>query len=105
MTLQTFRDLLLELAVSVHHIEAYQQEPPYLVWREVGTLQLSGDGETSESGMRVALDYFTAQEYDPLPQQLQTLLAAQDEVCLSDAEIDYEDDTKLLHYAYTCEVM
>ena len=105
MTLPEFRDLLLTVCPQVFHYEAAKAESDYIVWHEAGTLSLMGDGESAESGTRIAVDFFTKDEYSPVQARLELVLGDHDEICLTDYAIDFEKDTGLIHHAMTCEVM
>ncbi len=104
MKLKEFRNLLLAVHPHVFHFVS-AKESEYIVWHEVGTLRLMGDGEQAETGTRIAVDYFTNEEYSPIPARLEQVLADHEEICLADSAVDFEKDTGLIHYAYTCEVM
>lgn len=104
MTLGSFRDLLLTVTPDVYHFEAHKDEE-YIVWHEVGDISLPGDGQRAETGARIAVDYYTRQEYDTLHTQLERVLDECEDIALSDAAVLYEPETGLIHYAYTCEVI
>lgn len=104
MQLREFRDLLLSVHPAVHHLES-QKETEYIVWREVGLLPLMGDSGLAESGTRIAVDYFTQQEYDTVHIALEKALADHDEICLTDAVVDYDEERQNICYRYTCEVV
>lgn len=104
MNFKEFKDLLLSVSPDVYHFES-TKESEYIVWHEVGTRCLMGDGKQIEIGTRIAVDYFTKLEYSQIPEKLEKALANHDEICLSDSVVDFEHDTGMIHYAYTCEVM
>ena len=103
MTLKQFRDLLLTVSDKVYHNRA-SKEKSYIVWHEVGKTGNTADNAQSESGYRIAVDYFTKNEYDSLPDKI-TALFDNDEIAADDVVIDYEPDTGYTHYAWTCEVV
>lgn len=104
MTLKQFRDILLSITEHVYHFEAHKDDE-YIVWHEVGGISLAGDNKTAEKGTRIAVDYFTKNEYDTLHEKLESTLSEYDEIFLSDYITDFEADTGYIHYAYTCEVI
>lgn len=104
MTLASFRDLLLTVSSDVYHFEAHKDDE-YIVWHEVGAISLIGDDQRAESGTRIAVDYYTKQEYDNLHTILVETLDACEDIALTDGAVMYEPDTGLIHYAYTCEVI
>ena len=105
MTLSEFRDVLLTVGnVPVFHNEADKSDE-YIVWQEVtGNLGIEADGEKAESGLRIAVEYFTKSEYSQVPAEIETKLSMYDEICLDGPVIDYEEDTGYTHYVYTAEV-
>lgn len=106
MTLATFKAILTGISgVTVSHRKAAKAETDYIVWGEVGCINLFGDGAIIESGTRIAIDFFTKTEYSAKPALIVAALNAYDEISISDSAIDYEEDTRLTHYAYTVEVL
>lgn len=104
MNLKEFRDLLLTVHPAVYHFESHK-ESEYIVWHEVGSLSLMGDGAIAERGTRIAVDYFTKDEYDQVHEALEITLAAHDDICMAEPAVDFDKESGLIHYAYTCEVM
>jgi len=104
MTLKQFRDVLLTVTDKVYHFES-SKEKEYIVWGEIGQKSLRADGNISETGIRIAVDIFTADEYSELPGKLTKALSENDEIFLRDCLTDFEKDTGYIHYAYTCEVV
>lgn len=103
MTLREFRDILCSIPdVSVYHRKAHKSADNYIVWQEIKGLSL--DGVSSESGMRIAVDFYTKKEYSSTPAEITSVLSAYDDICIDDPAVDYEDDTGFTHYAYTAEV-
>ena len=103
MTLKQFRDLLLTVSDKVYHNRA-AKEKSYVVWHEVSKISDTADNARSENGYRIAVDYYTKDEYDSLPDKI-TALFDNDEIAADDVIIDYEPDTGYTHYAWTCEVI
>ena len=103
MTLKQFRDLLLTVSDKVYHNRA-AKEKSYVVWHEVGKISNAADNVQAESGYRIAVDYYTKDEYNSLPDKI-TALFDNDEIAADDVVIDYEPDTGYTHYAWTCEVI
>lgn len=104
MTLKQFRDLLLTVTDRVGHGEQFKDGGNYVVWHEVGKISNTADSAQSESGYRIAVDYYTKDEYDLLPDKI-TALFDNDEIAADNVVIDYEPDTGYTHYAWTCEVI
>lgn len=105
MTLCEFRDVLCSIPnVLVYHQKAHKAADNYIVWQELTGLSLDGDGVRSESGMRIAVDFYTKKEYSDIPAEIERILSENDDICIDGPVIDYEDDTGFTHYAYTAEV-
>ena len=104
MTLEQFRDVLLTVTDEVYHFESHKQAE-YVVWHEVGRISISGDDSSAESGTRIAVDYFTKDEYSSLPEQFTTVLSSCDDIAVRGPVVIFEGATKLIHYAWTCEVV
>lgn len=104
MTLQEFRDVLLSVCDSVYHYES-DKEAEYIVWHEIGSISLRGDCTIAESGVMIAVDFFTATEYSDIPENVSAALAACDEIAVDDPEVIYDSDTGIIHYAWLCEVI
>lgn len=104
MTLKRFKEILLTLSPEIKIFHNFADgDGNYIVWREVAKKRLVADGVTAESALRIAVDYFTQDEYDAGHERLERLF---DEtgVCFKDPAVIYERDAGLMHYAYTVEV-
>lgn len=104
MTLKEFKSLLLTVTEHVGHGEHFKNAGNYLVWHEVGRISLDADNCSAEKGWRIAVDYFTKDEYDQTHEKISALFEC-DEIAADDPVIDYEPDTGYTHYAWTCEVI
>ena len=105
MTLREFRDILCSLeCVPVFHKKA-QKASEYVVWQEVGGgLGFEGDGLSTESGKRIAVDFFTKSEYSEIPEKIAELLSGHDEICFDGPVIDFDEETGYTHYSFDAEV-
>lgn len=104
MTLKQFRDLLLTVTDRVSHGEQFKDGGDYIVWHEVGKIGLRAENAESESGYRIAVDFFTKKEYDDTPGRISALFDC-DEIAADDPVINFEPDTGYTHYSWTCEVI
>lgn len=104
MTLKQFRDLLLTVTDRVGHGEHFKDGGSYIVWHEVGEIGINADNCEAEKGFRIAVDYFTKEEYDMIPDKISKLFDI-DEIAADNPVIDFEPDTGYTHYAWTCEVV
>lgn len=98
-TLKAFGEKLDTLGVTVRHYTRRQAKPPFVVWQEDGTEDFSADDRHSEGLATGSLDYYTKTEYDPVAEQISTLL----EVTADGWELVavlYEEETGLIHYSW-----
>lgn len=105
--IQKIRDVLND----IENLEAYHYEKPaslnapYAVWQEDSEGQSHhADNSKAEQVVVVTIDYYTQIEYDNMIDEIQD--------ALNDAQIawrlesfQYEDETKLMHYEWLCEVI
>lgn len=104
MTLAAFKDIITSFGVDAYHFESFKKSE-YIVWREFGGISLSGDNQIAESGTLIAVDYFTKQEYSDIPDRITKRLDECDEIAVDQPTVIFDEDTKLIHYAWTCEVV
>lgn len=105
MTLQEFRDLLLDVTDKVYHFEAAGEATgQHIVWQETGGHALAGSNVRREVAREVQIDLYTTEEFDPLLEQLLTVLEAA-EVAFSEPTTVYDTDTQLIRHIVECEVV
>lgn len=104
MTLKQFRDLLLTVSDDVFHHES-TKENDYIVWHEVRYMSLKGDNGIAQKAVRIAVDYFSTEEYSDIPDRLTEVLAGNDEVFLKRHTVIYEEDTGYIHHSFSVEVI
>lgn len=97
------KKLLLSVGVPVFHDKAVQVKPPYIRWSQVSQLREYASNKTAHKGWRIAVDYFTADEYDETADKLEAALEGGG-IPISDCERITEEETGYIHYAYTLEV-
>ena len=79
-------------------------QPPFLVWAETGeTTSFDADNGKREQSIEGTADYYTLTEYDS------TIDAIQNAVNTLGcgwvlANVEYEDETKLIHYSWTWRI-
>jgi hypothetical protein len=90
---------------SVHHYEKpANTRAPYLVWAEGGEpAGFSGDSKKGEQAIGGTLDLYTLTEFDPLIDEAQDALAELFGSSWALDDVLYEDETKLIHYAWRWE--
>jgi hypothetical protein len=94
-----------EHPASVHHYEKpANTRAPYLVWAEGGEpAGFSGDSKKGEQAIGGTLDLYTLTEFDPLIDEAQDALAELFGSSWALEDVLYEDETKLIHYAWRWE--
>jgi hypothetical protein len=94
-----------EHPATVHHYEKPATvRAPYLVWAEGGEpAGFSGDSRKGEQAIGGTLDLYTLAEFDPLIDEAQDALTALFGSSWALEDVLYEDETKLIHYAWRWE--
>lgn len=100
---ESFKKLLLSVGVPVFHDKAMGVKPPYIRWSQTTQLREYAGDKTAHKGWRVAVDYFTLDEYDEVADFLEAALE-NGGIPISDCERITEEETGYIHYAYTVEV-
>ena len=94
-----------EHPASVHHYEKpANTRAPYLVWAEDGEPgSFFGDSRKGEQAIGGTLDLYTLTEFDPLIDEAQEALSELFGSSWVLEDVLYEDETKLIHYAWRWE--
>lgn len=94
-----------EHPASVHHYEKpANTRAPYLVWAEDGEpASFPGDSRKGEQAIGGTLDLYTLAEFDPLIDEAQDALTELFGSSWVLEDVLYEDETKLIHYAWRWE--
>ena len=105
MTLQNLRDLLLATGPPVFHYFASGQTGSYIVWAEDGEGDtVHADGQKVKRALTGTIDYFTKTENDPVVQQIENALDADDGIAWKLNSVQHEKDTGYIHYEWIWEV-
>lgn len=105
MQLANIKDALLTVGIPVKHYDGTGTEGNYIVWAEDGQADsVWADGKMTEQAISGTVDYFTKTEYDGIFEEIQSAL---DSIGLSYRlnSIQYEPDTKYIHYEWNFEVV
>lgn len=99
--LKDLRDVLNTTGVTVYHYGRPKNiTAPWIVWSEDGeTTSFDGDNHKGEQQIHGTIDCFTQTEYDPLLDSIQEALNTAD-VGWKLVSVQYEDETKLIHYEW-----
>ena len=93
----------IENLTAYHFEKAEDFSLPYAVWAEEGEGDsLHANNEKKEQTITGSLDFFTETEFDPLVDSIQETLNG---VCAWSLEgVQYENETKLIHYTWIWEL-
>lgn len=95
---------LLTVGPPVFHYTAYEQPDEYIVWAEDGQSDaVFADDRMTQQTITGTVDYFTKQEFDPNFELIQQALNSCG-VGWRLESIQYEDNTKYIHYEWVFEI-
>lgn len=104
MNLNVIPNALLTVTQNVGHYEAFDKTDKYIVWAEDGQSgALYADNKMQEQVIQGTIDYFTKTENDPNVAAIQQALNNA-EISFKLNSVQYEDDTKFIHYEWVFEV-
>ncbi len=102
--LEIIKTALLTVTENVGHYKALKKTDKYIVWAEDSQGRaLWADEQMQEQSIQGTIDYFTKMENDPNVEKIQTALK-DSYVSFSLNSIQYEEDTKFIHYEWIFEV-
>lgn len=95
------RDALLTVTASCYHYRRPAEvEKNYIVWQEDSEDEsFDADNRKREQQIHGTIDYFTQTEFDPVADGIQNALETAG-IGFRLKAVDYEDDTKLIHYEW-----
>lgn len=97
---EVFKDVLPELS----HYEAFKKGDSYAVWAEDSEgSSIEADNRKGEQSIQGTLDYFTKTDKDPKVDEIQEAFKAA-EISFYLESVQYEDETKYIHYEWVWEV-
>ena len=95
--------LLTVPGLSVSHYETLKKTAPYCVWAEDGGgEQLNANNTMSQQAVSGTIDYYTKTESDTTVDAIQAALKTA-KISFALYLVQYEDDTKMIHYQWTWE--
>lgn len=102
--LDQIREALLTVSENVWHYEAPKQDDRYIVWAEDdGDNVLGADNAIRQQAIQGTVDYYTKSEDDPDVDRIETALRTA-KIAHYLNSVQYEDETKLIHYEWVFEV-
>lgn len=105
MNLSEIKALLLTVTPDTFHYFAYKKPDKYIVWAE-DTEASSGHGDNKKTNQVIqgTIDYFTKTEFDTNVDLIQEKLT-QAEIAYKLSSIQYEEETRYIHYEWIFEVV
>lgn len=89
---------------NVFHYWRPLMSTPFVVWRETGERDtFHSDNRKSEIIMSIDVDVFTTDEFDPLIDAVFDYLNG-NSIPFTIENVEFETDTKVIHYAINCEM-
>lgn len=108
-TLKSIRDALngTSASGSVYHFNRPTNQPThFVVWQEDSEIgSFHADNRKAEQQISGTVDCFTQIEYDPLLDEIQEALDATENVAWMLESVQYEDETKYIHYEWQFRVV
>lgn len=108
--LKKVRDALLTTGIDgtlvCHYERPRNPGDHWIVWQEDGEGDdFSANNRKAEQQGRGTIDCFTKIEYDALLDDIQTALDDAPDIAWTLESVQYEDDTKLIHYEWAFTVV
>ena len=105
--LMKIRDALTSIdGLKVYHYWRTRQNPPYCIWQEDGEGEsLHTNNHKSEQVISGTVDYFTLNEYDQNIENIQETLNSLENCGWRLNSVQYEEDTNLIHYEWSWEIV
>lgn len=106
--LANFHGRLAELSIGADKVKHYyhgRMNAPYVIWAEEGAgSNFNADGRRGEWTASATVDFFTKTEYDPVFDEIQTLLHELVGSRWRWNSTQYEDGTGLIHHEWEVEI-
>ena len=101
--LDVIEKALMSVSNNVGHYKAHKEVPPYIVWAENGATALRSNNRTGDQAFTGLAHLFTKTENDHLVTQIQYAFNEAG-IAWALGSVQYEDDTKYIHYTWEWEV-
>lgn len=111
MTLQSklirVRDALTGIdGLTVYHYWRYIDNPPCVIWQEnTEPSALQADLHKREQAIGGTVDFFTKTEYDPLVDAIQDALNQIESFYFTLDDVQFEEETMMIHYSWTWRIL
>lgn len=104
MSLEAIKNALVKVTQKTYHYYAPPNtKPPYVVWAEDGSNDFMADGTHAERAYQGTVDLYTRIENDPFMESIPAALDVAATAWYLNS-VQYEEDTKLIHYEWVFEV-
>lgn len=105
--LMKIRDALTSIeGLKVYHYWRTRQQAPYCIWQEDGEgNSLHTNNHKTEQVISGTVDYFTLNEYDENIEAIQNALNSLENCGWSLTTVLYEEETNLIHYEWSWEII
>lgn len=98
------RQLDTQTTYSVYHYWRPMMKAPFIVWAETGEADdFHADNGKAEIILSVTIDIYTQTEFDELLDKVFEYLDGK-KIPFTLDSVDFEEDTRLIHYSFTCEM-
>ena len=105
-TLRYFKRIINQATDRVWHYERPRNENfPWCVWTEYTEGEsLHANNSKGVQPITVTVDYFTQEEFDPVIDRIQNVLNMAPGVSFDLTDINYDEETRAIHYSWNVEV-
>ena len=98
------KEALLQVPAEVFHYDAFKKSDQYIIWAETGEgTSFHADNRKQEQVIVGTIDYFTKTDLDPNLDAIQEALKSA-EISFFLESVQYEEETKYIHYEWKFEV-
>lgn len=95
-----------DLEGKVYHYWRYIDNPPCVIWQESAEGSgLQADLRKREQAISGTVDFFTRIEYDPLVDEIQEALNGIESCYWNLSDVQYEEETMLIHYTWNWRIL
>jgi len=100
--LERIGSALAELIPNTYHYWRPVKQAPYCIWAEDSEdASLNASNKKQEQAISGWIDYYTKTEFDPVVDQIQTALNSFDfPFAWRYEDVQYEEDTNLIHHSW-----
>ena len=105
--LQKIKNALASIEnLKVYHYWRPRLEAPYCTWQENGEGDsLYASNHKKEQVISGVIDYYTLTDFDPMVDTIQDKINSIENLGWSLVSVDFEDDTRLIHFSWDFEII